>query len=153
MKLLKQLRSLYINNFAFYLFSGVLGLFMLSFLFPWLYTATWIITYIFVLVLVTDLILLFTGGRKFEAKRKTPEKFSNGDDNPVSITVYNPYPFAINIKVIDELPVQFQERNFDIRKTIPVNQTSTFNFFLRPTSRGEYHFGKLNVYVSSPLRL
>jgi len=153
MKLLKQLRSLYINNFAFYLFSGVLGLFMLSFLFPWLYTATWIITYIFVLVLVTDLILLFTGGRKFEAKRKTPEKFSNGDDNPVSITVYNPYPFAINIKVIDELPVQFQERNFDIRKTIPVNQTFTFNFFLRPTSRGEYHFGKLNVYVSSPLRL
>ncbi|MFP5436237.1 MAG: DUF58 domain-containing protein [Bacteroidia bacterium] len=153
MKLFKQLRSIYINNFAFYLFSGVLGLFLLSYLFPWLYNVTWIITYVFLMLLAADFIMLFTGGKHFEAHRKTAEKFSNGDENPVSITINNPYPFAIRVKVIDELPVQFQERDFSILKSIGAKKNEVLNFSLRPTRRGEYHFGKLNVYVSSPLRL
>nr|WP_322624628.1 DUF58 domain-containing protein [uncultured Flavobacterium sp.] len=153
MKLLKQLRSIYINNFAFYLFSGILGLFLLSYLFPWLYTATWLLTYIFLVLLGTDFLMLYTGGKKFDAKRKTAEKFSNGDENPVSITIVNPYSFPIRIKVIDELPVQFQERDFSILKTIGARKTQILDFFLKPTKRGEYYFGKLNVYVSSPMRL
>jgi uncharacterized protein (DUF58 family) len=153
MKLLQQLRSIYINNFAFYLFSGVLGLFLLSYLFPWLYNATWIITYVFLALLAADFVLLYSGGKNVEAHRKTPEKFSNGDENPVSITLSNPYPFRVSAKVIDELPIQFQERNFSISKTIGSKKTDELSFFLRPLKRGEYHFGKLNVYLSSPLQL
>ncbi len=81
------------------------------------------------------------------------EKLSNGDENPIAISIKNYYTFAILVKVIDEIPFQFQVRNFEIKRKIKASSQDDIQYFLRPTERGEYHFGKLNIYVSSPLRL
>lgn len=81
------------------------------------------------------------------------EKLSNGDENPVAISIKNYYTFAIQVKVIDEIPFQFQVRNFEIKRKIKASSQDDIQYFLRPTERGEYQFGKLNIYVSSPLRL
>jgi uncharacterized protein (DUF58 family) len=53
------------------------------------------------------------------------------------------------VTIIDEVPEQFQVRNFEINKTLDPSSNHSFNYKLRPTERGEYHFGKLNVYVKS----
>lgn len=81
------------------------------------------------------------------------EKLSNGDENPIAISIKNYYTFAILVKVIDEIPFQFQVRNFEIKRKIKASTQDDIQYFLRPTERGEYQFGKLNIYVSSPLRL
>ena len=44
------------------------------------------------------------------------EKLSNGDQNPIAISIKNYYTFAILVKVIDEIPFQFQVRNFEIKR-------------------------------------
>ncbi|WP_116787568.1 DUF58 domain-containing protein [Flavobacterium psychrotrophum] len=150
---MKWLKSIYINNFAFYLFMGILALFLLAYLFPLLYNATWILTYLFFGLLFIDFILVFVSNHRFTAWRTTPEKFSNGDENQVTVNLENGYNFPARVKVIDELPFQFQVRDFKVFRNVPSGETIAFGFFLRPTQRGEYHFGKLNVYVSSPLRL
>lgn len=150
---MKWLKSIYINNFAFYLFMGILALFLLAYLFPLLYNATWILTYLFFGLLFIDFILVFVSNHRFAAWRTTPEKFSNGDENQVTVNLENGYNFPARVKVIDELPFQFQVRDFKVFRNVPSGETIAFGFFLRPTQRGEYHFGKLNVYVSSPLRL
>ena len=56
-------------------------------------------------------------------------------------------------KIIDEIPFQFQIRNFEIKRKIKASSEDEINYHLRPTERGEYSFGNLNVYVSSPLHL
>ncbi|KAF2516886.1 DUF58 domain-containing protein [Flavobacterium salilacus subsp. salilacus] len=146
-------KSLYLNNFFFYVVSGIIAGFIMSYFFPVLYNAMWMLVYIFIGFIVIDIILLFASKQKIEATRETVEKFSNGDDNSVTIKVESNYSFAINIKVIDEIPIQFQIRNFSIKRKIKPGDNDNFQYNLRPVTRGEYYFGRLNVYVSSPLLL
>lgn len=87
------------------------------------------------------------------ASRNTPEKLSNGDENPIIIKIESGYSFAVGIKIIDEIPFQFQIRNFEVKRKIPSGGTDSFEYSLRPVERGEYFFGNLNIYVSSPLHL
>lgn len=146
-------KGIYLNNFFFYVLAGIVTCFTLAYFFPALYNAVWLLLYIFLAFTVIDLLLLFATNQKFTASRNTPEKLSNGDENPILVKVDSGYSFTTSIKVIDEIPFQFQLRNFEVRRKIAAGGTDSFEYFLRPTERGEYHFGRLNVYVSSPLHL
>ncbi len=88
-----------------------------------------------------------------DGERILPEKFSNSDNNPVSILLINKYPFKINVGIIDELPVQFQKRDFFRIVSIAGKNKNTFQYEVRPVERGEYVFGNLNCYVSSSIGL
>ncbi|WP_329806570.1 DUF58 domain-containing protein [Flavobacterium facile] len=150
MKLYKQL---FINNFFFYCLMGVITCFILSFFFPALYSASWYVFFILLVFTIIDYIILFSFGQKIIASRNTPEKLSNGDENEIIIKVSNKYTFPIGINVVDEIPFQFQVRNFTIQKKIKAQEKTDINYFLRPTERGEYSFGNLNIYTISPLKL
>lgn len=132
---------------------GIITLFACAFFFPFLYSATWYLFIILVSFLFLDILILFVAKNGIDGNRKIAEKLSNGDENPIAITIKNYYTFAIMVKVIDEIPFQFQVRNFEINRKIKASSQDEIQYFLRPTERGEYHFGKLNIYVYSPLRL
>ncbi|MEZ4950349.1 MAG: DUF58 domain-containing protein [Saprospiraceae bacterium] len=51
--------------------------------------------------------------------------------------------------MVDELPVQFQKRDFQIGAMLEAGEEVSFDYFLRPVERGEYHFGNILLYVSS----
>lgn len=146
-------KKLYINNFFFYALLGVIGLFTSAFVFPFLYQVSWYLLLILLTFLVLDILILFFAKTGIEATRVTPEKLSNGDENPININIKNYYTFPISAKIIDEIPFQFQIRNFEIIRKIKASSQDEIIYNLRPTERGEYSFGNLNVYVSSPLRL
>ena len=150
---MKWLKSIYLNNFTFYVFIGILVCFVLAYLFPVLYNATWLLMFIYLGFIVVDFLLLFASNQRFTAFREAPEKLSNGDENPITIRIESGYGFPVSLKVIDEIPVQFQVRNFEVTRKVGAGNTDAFEYFLRPTERGEYYFGKLNVYASSPLHL
>lgn len=82
-------------------------------------------------------------------KRILPEKFSNSDSNDVNIQLKNKYSFKIYVAIVDELPVQFQKRDFFKTTHIPGKNNNTLQYQVRPIDRGEYLFGNLNCYVSS----
>ena len=69
------------------------------------------------------------------------------------IELENEYGFKASISVIDELPFQFQEREWKRVLDIIASSKTEITYFLQPHQRGEYHFGNINVYVSSPLRV
>jgi uncharacterized protein (DUF58 family) len=150
---MKWFNRIYLNNFTFYVFIGILVCFVVAYIFPALYHATWLLFYVFLGFLFIDFLLLFASNQRFSGERSTVEKFSNGDENPVTLTIQNGYGFKVRLKVIDEIPFQFQERNFQVMRNVPAGSSDAFEYFLRPRERGEYYFGKLNIYVSSPLRL
>ncbi len=132
---------------------GIIGLFICAFIFPNMYNAVWLLVLGLVTFLGLDILLLYLSRTGLEAERITPEKLSNGDLNPITINLKNHYTFPISVKIIDEIPFQFQIRDFKIKKTIKAATQKEIGYDLRPTERGEYHFGSLNIYVSSPLRL
>lgn len=149
---MKWFHKIYLTNFFFYILAGIVGGFVLAFIFPAMYNAMWFLLYIYMAFALIDILLVFATGN-INANRTTPEKFSNGDENAMIVTVNNNYSFNIRIRIIDEVPFQFQLRDFTIDRTLDAGKTIATEYTLRPVERGEYHFGKLNVYVSSPLRL
>ncbi|WP_294821157.1 DUF58 domain-containing protein [uncultured Flavobacterium sp.] len=150
---MKWFKRIYLNNFFFYVLMGIMVGFVLAYVFPALYNAAWICVYAFAGFTVVDFLLLFASNQRFAGTRVITEKLSNGDENPVVIRLESGYSFPVSLRVIDEIPVQFQVRNFSVSRTVSAGGADSFEYFLRPTERGEYHFGSLNVYVSSPLRL
>ncbi len=100
-----------------------------------------------------DVAILFQSKNGFEAERPLPKRLSNGDDNPISISLENRFSFSVKARIIDELPAQFQVRNFEHSISIEPNSAASFSYNVKPTERGEYKFGKLRVFIRSPLNL
>lgn len=149
----KLFKQLYLNNLFFYIGIGILACFIVSYFFPMLYNATWYLLYVLLLFTGIEIVLLFAVKGSVEGSRITPEKLSNGDENEIHIHIKNKYTFPIYTRIIDEIPLQFQLRNFNVYRKIKTQDKDQYKYFIRPTERGEYFFGNLNVYVSSPLRL
>lgn len=130
---------------------GVGILYVFAFFFPFLMWAAHIALLLCFLAVMVDALFVFNKNKGISAQRILPEKLSNGDENPVKIDIKNNYDFKISVKVIDEIPFQFQKRDFLIEKQIFPGRNTFFQYILEPKERGEYNFGSLNVYVSSPL--
>ncbi|WP_179337877.1 DUF58 domain-containing protein [Winogradskyella ludwigii] len=150
---MKFLKSLYIHK-QLYIYIAVASVcFLLSYWISVLYAIAWMITISIVVLLLIDLLLLYQPQNAIQARRILPDKFSNSDNNPVPITITNKYGFKTYIDVIDELPVQFQKRDFLYQTSLNPNQNHDFDYIVRPVDRGEYYFGHLNVFVSSILKI
>ena len=88
------------------------------------------------------------------AGRLCSERFSNGDDNEVRLWVESDYPFRVSLEVIDEIPHVFQRRDICFRLTVTAHAgRQTINYQLRPVQRGVYGFGRIRVFVASPVGL
>ena len=148
-----KFKNLYINNLFFYLLIGIVGWFVIAFIFPFLFTATMYLFFVLIFVFLIDILLFFSIKEGLNGKRIIADKLSNGDENSIAISIKSSYSFVIFVKIIDEVPMQFQIRDFEIKRKIKANATDDIQYYLRPTTRGEYFFGNLNIYVSSPLRL
>ncbi|MCY2688108.1 DUF58 domain-containing protein [Salinimicrobium sp. TH3] len=145
-------KSLYLHQRFFVTIFVLAAGFLFSYWLQWLYPVLWIITVIFLLIFLADIIALYKS-RGITAERILPEKFSNSDQNPVEILLQNNYGFKSRLEIIDEIPVQFQKRDFLKLLNIPAGDSSSFSYSLRPVERGEYFFGNLNVFASTPLKL
>ncbi len=146
---MKRIRPLYIQNRFFYACIVIMILFVISFVFPRWLSIFKLLLLALVAFSFLDGLILFTAKKGIIASRLLPEKFSNGDQNPIELTIENRYTFPINIQVIDEIPEQFQVRNFQIDRKLKGSTNTKLQYELRPTERGEYHFGKLNIYVTT----
>ncbi len=142
-------KSLFLNNRFFYALFAIIVLFVLSFIFNPLFELSKLLFYLFLIVFVVDVLILFGAKKGITASRNLPEKFSNGDLNKVVVEINNSYSLKMYCTIIDELPFQFQERDFFLTKSIDANSKDSFTYEVQPTERGEYEFGALYIYASS----
>ena len=125
--------------------------FVISYMVPNMHGAMKVLFYVFVILLITDLLLLFASKGKIEGTRLLPDKLSNGDENPIELHINNTYLFKVTVKIIDEIPFQFQKRDFGLVSSISKGQGKSYKYQLRPTERGVYSFGSLNIFALSPI--
>jgi len=147
------LKSFYIHNTFFRYLALLSACFILSFWFSWLYPIAWMLIWGLIAAFLLDIFLLYGTGKGLEARRLLPKKLSNSDLNPIVIHFSSHYYFKTGISLIDELPQQFQKRDFEHRTSILKDEKQVFEYSVRPVDRGEYVFGNLNLYASSPLRM
>lgn len=145
--------NLFLTDRLFAALAFCVVLFLLKFFFAWLGEIPEIATGTVVLLWLLDIFILYRNQQGIVAKRFTSKRLSNGDDNPVQIEIGNKYGFAVKAKVIDEVPFQFQLRDKDFRLGLNSGDTKSIHYNLRPTKRGEYDFGFIRVYISSPIGL
>lgn len=148
---MKIIRSLYINNRFFLPVGGIILLFVVAFIIGAYIIVPKLLFLGFLVVVAVDLILLYRTRRGLTGHRFAPEKMSNGDDNEIRIYLESFYHFDVDVRIIDEIPHQFQRRDISFYIRIPSRESKTVAYQLRPVKRGEYLFGSVNVFVSSPI--
>ncbi|WP_281987570.1 DUF58 domain-containing protein [Aquimarina aggregata] len=146
-------KSLYLKKTFFTAFFSIAVLFIVSYFFEDLLGVAKLLFYILLTLLVFDILLVYRNKLGIQANRVLPEKLSNGDQNTITLSVINRYQFKSKVSIIDELPIQFQQRNFGITAILKPSQERKFTYTVRPTERGEYHFGNLNIFSSSLIGL
>lgn len=149
-------RALYVSVRVWIILITFALLFITAYVFPVIFPFVKLALAVFVALCLFDGIVLFrkpTERAAFFARRELPDRLSNGDENPVTIYLENRYPFETLVEIIDEIPFQFQKRDVLFTATLKPAETKALRYELRPTKRGEYSFGAVNVYVMTALRL
>ncbi len=155
---MKFIRPLFVATRLWLSLVGLVLLFVAAYAFPLLFPLVRILFVGFVILIGLDGWMLFGMARQqpglaFFARRDVSDRLSNGDENPITIYLENRYSFRADVEVIDEIPFQFQRRDVLFRARLKPRETQAIRYELRPTKRGEYNFGAVNVFVLSPLGL
>jgi len=145
--------SLFLTNRLFLLIGIIVLVFVLTFIFEAFYFFPKALFFVFVAIVLTDLILLYRTQRGISGDRSMADRLSNGDENEIVIHLRNYYPFNVFLRIFDEAPHQFQRRDVEFNQHLVAGEKKLISYFLRPVKRGEYHFGSVNVLVHSPLCL
>lgn len=143
----------HLTNRFFILFGCIAALFALAYPFEWLLPLAKAAFAIAGLLVITDLLLLFVRRPKVQCKRTMNAVFSLSDPNKVSLYFDNYSNLYLQMEVYDELPFQFQKRDFKYDIALPAGHATVIDYELRPLSRGVYSFGYTNALVSSRLGL
>lgn len=138
----------------FYLVVGICILcFIISFFYAPFFIVPKTLWYLTLVLIAIDYVFLFFIGGSPHATRLMPERLSNGDENKITIQLTNNKPYHTTIDVIDEIPVQFQKRDWFVNRRIQRGEQKNIVYTLRPVERGEYHFGNIILYVRTILGL
>ena len=89
--------------------------------------------------------------QRIRAYRTCSDRFSNGDENEVRITVENHSYYTAHVDVIDELPPIFQRRDILFTLTLRPRERRDIVYHLRPVRRGVYNFGRIRLFVTLTL--
>ena len=139
------------HRFYYFLIAIILTL-LVGFAVQPLFVIGRILALILLIAVLVDVAMLWSR-RGLHAYRTLSPRFSNGDDNPVSIRLESDYPFAIRAEIIDEIPFVFQRRDILFKAAIRKQRDVTITYHLRPTERGVYGFGHVRVFVNTVLGL
>lgn len=155
--MLKRLTRLYhsfaLTNRTYYLLAAIVALFIISFFIPSLYALALIGLWVLCITVLLDALVLYTKANGFSAERNTADRFSNGDQNLIQLQLRNHYSFRVKATIIDELPAQFQQTKSVYSLTLKGGEEQEQAYSLKPMQRGEYAFGAINAFITSPLRL
>lgn len=152
-RIMDIIRALHLRDRLFALLGISAALHAAGYFLHWLGVLPSVMTGLVVLLIGLDILLLYRQRSGIEASRRVPERLSNGDENTVRIHVKSRYPFPLVLELVDELPEQFQRRDFMLVSRLRAMGDCSLTYALRPVKRGVYQFGSLNVFVRTPLGL
>lgn len=147
------MRHLFLSSRFFYLLGAVAFVLALGFWWAPLFGIGKVVLALVGVLSLVDVFLLFRPGWSISGKRRVPKLLSLGDENTITLELKQTSSLNLNLTIIDELPFQFQKRDFELSLTLPANGRRVSTYELRPTLRGSYQFGMLNCFAITQLGL
>ncbi len=144
-------QSLFLTNRLFYIFSGLILLFLLSFAFAPLFLLALAVLMLLLGLVLADIFTLFQQENNVLAARNLPRVLSLGDSNNIFIYIQSNTNLSLKIRLIDELPIQLQVRDFEKKFRLLPREEKTIVYTIEPTQRGEYYFGAIHLFLSAQL--
>ncbi len=151
--MLNVIKNTYLTNRFFMGLGGTAVLFALSFGIPILFPVAQTALALFGLFFVADLAITFNPSFVLSCKRKLPKVLSLSDENTVNLELDSSFNIPLKLEVVDELPIQFQDRDFNVELSLKPREKRSISYAVRPVERGEYHFNNVNIFASSPIGL
>ena len=150
---------MFLSRRFYILFSIIIVLLGSGYWFAPMFIVGRVLLVAFAAATVADVVLLYLSpraegkGKAVQASRQCADRFSNGDENEVTLFVSSFYPITVWLNVIDEIPHVFQRRDINFQTRIHPYGVQNISYRLRPTERGVYGFGNIRVFVKSVLGL
>lgn len=149
----RAFKQIYLPERFFYLFGSAGLLFVVGYLAPAVFPVAKGVFALACLLLLTDLFLLFGRVNKLRVARKLPKVMTLGDPNAIALELENGSRFPLRLSLVEELPEQFQIRDFEKNIYIKAGESRKLQYELTPVTRGAYMFGVTQVFVATSLGL
>lgn len=145
------IRNLYLP-LRFFLYFGICMVIMtFGFVFAPLIVVSFVLIALGGFAVISDFVVLFSKKTPVDCSRNVADILSLGDENCIMLDVIRNNPSIVNYKIIEELPFQLQERNFEIKGTFETENNIKHTYIINPKTRGIYAFGKTYVFVQSKM--
>ncbi|MCF8296207.1 MAG: DUF58 domain-containing protein [Saprospiraceae bacterium] len=151
--MIQLVKNIYLTTRFFSLFAFFAVVFAASYLADWLFPFAQLLLLLGICLIIVDALLLIKKKNKLSVQRILPKVLSLGDINTVEYTVKSLTSLNLKIIIIDELPEQFQERDFKFTITLDKGCSKQVTYELFPAKRGKYNFGRINIFYESKLAL
>ncbi|MFN8165518.1 MAG: DUF58 domain-containing protein [Bacteroidia bacterium] len=145
---MQKIREIFLPVRFFLAGAMICFVFISGFFFPVMISVAQFLLMLLLGIVVAESIFLFRSVEPVHAERTSPAIMNLSDENSFTITVQSRMKTKAEITMIDELPDQFQRRNFSYDFTLKPGEEKKFTYTLRPVTRGVYAFGKIHFFVS-----
>src|SRR5687767_13840378 len=145
------MKDLFLASRFYYILTALITVMMLSYPFPFLLPLVQTALVLFAVIATIDILILFGRNVVVKVEREAPQVLSLGDDNEIELSAQNRSNITFHAEMIDELPEQLQIRDFSRKFILGANKKHIEKYMLRPLARGEYAFGKVHLFLKSPL--
>jgi uncharacterized protein (DUF58 family) len=86
-----------------------------------------------------------------EVARINESKLSLGAQNKITLALHNSSPRTLDIAIRDEFPLQFPTDSVFLQTRLAPDEVGEVSYHVRPTQRGDYRFGNINLRYGSAL--
>jgi uncharacterized protein (DUF58 family) len=145
--------STFLTGRFFFIWSICAAVFVLSYSLAFLFPAAVLVFTALLFFTAIDFFLVKNQESYIVCSRSVPKVLPLGNEATISIFVKNSSRQAIRAVIIDELPEEFQRRDFRIVLSLNAGTEKTVRYTVRALSRGAYQFGHCNVFITTRLRL
>lgn len=104
-------------------------------------------------LLAYDAYILYAVADQVTATRRTPKVLSLSDEMPIRVQLHNGSSRKVNATLTDELPAELQIRDHEIAFVLDADASRELSYPIQPMTRGEYHFGNLNLFLTTDWKL
>jgi uncharacterized protein (DUF58 family) len=146
-------KSWYVTQRFFIVVACIVGICIASILVPWLVHVAMITCIVLFSSTIIETLLLYTGSGKVIVTRSMDSRLSLGDSNVVTVTVENAYSFAVHATLLDEIPVEFQIRDFYVPLTLRSGARQKVQYSIVPNDRGKFLYGSCHMFVRTVVGL
>lgn len=150
---MKLFQSLHITRFFFILLAAVVILFVAAAAWDWLFYIAIIAAACLGGFLILDIILTFSIRKPVEVTRNMARILNLGDENSVELSIENTTSQPINLLFYEGFPVEMQMRNAERHFFLLSGEKKRFSYTFKPKTRGDFHFGNVEIFISSLLFL